>query len=204
MKRGITAAALGLFLVSALPACSSETAPKNAVVAPAPPEDAVVFVALGGNETMNRGLDDSFKNAWTQQLYVDGLPRSAMHVNLSSPDATAANTIERQLPKALELKPTLVTIWLGQGDVNARTSPNAFTRDLTTIVQRLQQAGVRQIVLLAREAPAAPGSDLASAVHDVATATGAAYVAAPGTSDKAVDPDSQKPIADAIKQRIAR
>ncbi|MBI2704719.1 MAG: SGNH/GDSL hydrolase family protein [Actinobacteria bacterium] len=200
MKARVAALALLLPLAAS---CASAPTQTGAVPATAPVEEPVVFVSLGGNETLNRGLENSFKNGWTQQLFVNGLPRSAIHVNLSSPDATVASAIERQLPKALESRPTLVTLWFGEGDVRTGTSDSAFTRDLTALVQQLEQSGVRQIVVLAREAPAAPGSRFAAAAKDVATAMGVLYVALPGTSGNPVDPTTQTAIADTIRQRLA-
>lgn len=144
-------------LLALLAACSTagdQTAPSTI-----PPADEtgppVVFVAVGGGETTGHGLPDHLRQAWPQLLYREGLPRRAVHVNVASPGATVAQALDVQVPAALELGPTLVTVWLTSGDAEAGTAVASYERDLELVVRRLQDPGGARV--LVATGPAEPG-----------------------------------------------
>ena len=112
--------AVAVALVWAAAACSSGSKVSDS----APPvtdatQSRVVYVALGGDETVNRQLDDPFRDAWPQRVFTDALPRSAIYVNFARPEATVADAVSDQVPAALDLDPTVATVWLGSGDARS-------------------------------------------------------------------------------------
>lgn len=135
------------------------TADEQTTASTLPPADdsgpPVVFVALGGGETTGLGLADNLRQAWPQLVFAGALPRRAVHVNLASPEATVAQALDAQVPAALELQPTLATVWLTSGDALAATPLTRYERDLETVVVALQEGGAQVLVA---SGPAGPAS----------------------------------------------
>jgi phosphatidylinositol alpha 1,6-mannosyltransferase len=174
----------------------------NAVPPPAAGQDRSVFVAMGGDETLNRGLDDSLRRAWTQQIFGTALGPQAVYVNVATADATVRDGLDVQLPRAVQLRPTLVTIWFGEGDAQIGTTDSSFTRDLTDVITQLRAAGATKVLLLSRTDPAAGNdSHFAAQVRQVATATGADFVEITGLRDPR-DPATQQNIANAVTAHL--
>jgi hypothetical protein len=198
----VVAIAAGCALVCL--ACSSgSTVADSAPPLPDPNQERVVFVALGGDETVNRELDDPFRDAWTQRVFTSVLPRSAVYVNFARPGATVAAAEGEQLPQALSLDPTIATVWLGAGDVRAGTTEVAFERDLTDVVSRLHDAGAR-VLLLSPLSGAGDGDDgrFAEVVDRVVVATNASLVVVPD-GDRLLTA-TQAAIADAVAAHLER
>jgi hypothetical protein len=174
----------------------------NAVPPPASDDARTMFVAMGGDETLNRGLDDVLRRAWTQQVFTTALGPSAVYVNLASPNATVRDGLGQQLPKALELQPTVVTIWFGEGDAQVHTTDSGFISDLTEIVSKLLAAGANKVLLMTRTDPtAADDSRYADDIKQVASATGVDFLAIDGQRNQR-DPATQQAIADAVMNKI--
>ena len=134
--------AVAVALVWVAAACSSGSRSLTARhLSPMPTKSGFAYVALGGDETVNRQLDDPFRDAWPQPVFTNALPRSAVYVNFARPEATAADALSEQVPAALDLEPTVATVWLGAGDARIGTSDASFTRDLSDVVAQLQGAG---------------------------------------------------------------
>jgi hypothetical protein len=198
MRRSFVVAALSLLGATA---CTSDAAVSDS----APPVtdglvEPVTFVAFGGEESLNRELDDPFRDGWTQQLFTSALPRNAVHVNLARPDATVRSAVIEQLPQGLELAPTLATVWFGQADARNGTGDASFRSDLTEIVQQLQRAGA-QVILLTSSGGDASDARYGALVEQVAEATSAAHVVVPdGDLGRA---STQSAIADAVGAQLA-
>lgn len=193
-----------VLVVVAAAGCSSDPpVASNAIPPPAVAGERVVFVALGGDETLNRGLDDSLRNSWTQRVFV-GLPRSAVYVNLASEDAPVADGLARQVPKALELQATIATVWFGSGDAREHnTSAGRFAADLTSVVQQLRAGGVGRVLLLSRTSSGARGgSRYVEQVKQVAQQAGVTFIDVPGSSNNPGDPGSQEAVAAAVKAQL--
>jgi hypothetical protein len=189
-------------VVVALAGCSSDPPLASNVVPPAAAvEDRVVFVALGGNETLSRGVDDSLRRAWVQRVFA-GLPRAAVFVNLASEEASVARGLADQVPKALELKATIATVWFGAGDAALGTTEAAFTRDLTEVVRQLRAGGVGRVLLLSRTSSARRGSRFAPQIRQVAAELGVRFVEVPASSETPNDASTQDAIADAVNAQL--
>jgi hypothetical protein len=187
----VSAAVLVLLGASSLAACSSDPpvadgAPPAVVV-----EAPITYVAIGGRETVNRGLGDGFRRSWTGQVF-GALPRSTVFANLAADGTTVATALRDQVPKAIELKPTVVTVWFSSDDRG--TPPAAYARDLTQVATQLTASGAR-VLLLHR--PDDGGGQFATTTEAVAKATGTEFVLLPAapTQEQRRDPATQTAIA---------
>lgn len=183
-------------------ACSSGSAVSDsAPPLPDPNQERAVFVALGGDETVNRELDDPFRDAWTQRVFSTALPRSAVYVNFARPGATVSAGSGEQLPQALDLGPSVATVWFGTGDARSGTSPTSFERDLSAVVEGLRSAGAR-VLVLARQPSDSDSTPFDEIARQIATTTGATSVVVPA-GDMGLD-TTQQAIAAAVAAALAR
>lgn len=125
---------------------------------PAPPE---TYVAVGGLEAVGVGADSPVVEAWPQVLYRNALDRNTVFVNLATGVGLVQQALEEQVPVALELRPTLVTVWLNVNDLLFGVSVATYERQLSELVRALRQDGQAR-VLLANTPPVdqLPGFDV--------------------------------------------
>ena len=110
------------------------------------------YVAVGGTDASGGGTDDPFLDAWPQQLFRTSMPVSAVLVNASVPNETVAQARIVQVPTALALSPTVVTVWLLSGDLLAGTPPATFRSELLQLLMALRDRG-RTTVLVGTAPP---------------------------------------------------
>ncbi|MDQ3305684.1 MAG: SGNH/GDSL hydrolase family protein [Actinomycetota bacterium] len=136
-------------LLTAVVACSTGTTspPASSAVMPGDAGPAIVFVSVGSDETTGEGLPDRLRQAWPQLFFRQALAQRAVHVNLAIPGTTVADALDQQLPSALELAPTVATLWLTSGDVANGTPVSDYERDLETAVRLLQQTGGARVLV---------------------------------------------------------
>lgn len=168
-------------LLIAVAACSTGTTspPTSSSVMPGDAGPVIVFVSVGSDETTGEGLPDRLRQAWPQLFFRQALAQRAVHVNLAIPGTTVADALDQQLPSALELAPTVATLWLTSGDVASGTPVSDYERDLETAVRLLQQTGgARVLVALGPEMGSAAGATAAynAAVRRVVDRTDADLV----------------------------
>jgi acyl-CoA thioesterase I len=127
-------------------ACST---PGEDPLSPPPPASGpqVVYVAVGASETAGVGSDQPLREAWPQVLFRTALPQSTVFVNLGIPGATVATALREELPQALELAPTLVTVWLNVNDLFAGVAAADFERDLGMLVRGLRRGGSTRVLV---------------------------------------------------------
>lgn len=144
--------ALAVAMVGA--ACSVEGHTANGSqtgdVAVAPPPQ--VYVAVGGADALGAGSDRPLTDAWPRQLYRR-LGRGAVFVNAGATNSTVDEALQEQLPIALDMDATLVTVWLAIEDLGWETPAATYERELTRLVRALRQGG-RARVLVANVPPA--------------------------------------------------
>ena len=141
--------ALTLALLGA--ACGAET-PAALHPAPsiAPAGRAEVYVALGASETVGTGIEDQplrLRDVWPQLFYNEALPRAATYYNLAVPGITTADALQRELPTALSLRPTVATVFFTVDDLVQGVLPADYESNLDAIVHGLRQGG-RAVVLV--------------------------------------------------------
>src|SRR2546427_12810907 len=76
----------------------------------------VVYAAIGASETYGIGAGDP-REAWPRVFSDDVLPRSAVLHNFGIPGATTAQALHDEVPAALAVHPTVVTVWLNVNDL---------------------------------------------------------------------------------------
>lgn len=136
---------LGLVMVPLLSACgASSGAGSTTSTTSAKP---TTYVAIGGSESIGAGSTDPLLDGWTQVFYRTALPQSTVFVNLSIPRSTTAEAITDQLPEALSLSPTIVTIWLNTTDLFSGVAPGSYGTLLYQLISRLRHAGVTEVLV---------------------------------------------------------
>ena len=144
-RRSHRAAALGAALVWLLVACSGNgEAPGRRSGLPGPPP--VVYVAVGASETAGVGADLP-EQGWPEVLRRAHLPDGTAYTNLGIPGATVAQAIEQELPRALSLQPTLVTVWLNVNDLVAGVAPPTYESQLGQLVRALRRGGATKVLV---------------------------------------------------------
>ncbi len=139
-RRQTTVAVLmAVILVKLFGACSSDSGSESG--------KPVTYVAVGASETVGFGADRPATQAWPEVLRRQALPSGARFVNLGIPGATVATALEQELPKALELSPTLVTVWLNVNDLIARVPLDTYQSQLTQLVRGLRRGGATRVLV---------------------------------------------------------
>jgi lysophospholipase L1-like esterase len=169
LHRGVASVSL-LLLVVISAACS----PPGVPIA-GPPVHAngptPIYVAIGASETVGVGTNDPLRQAWPQLFFRDALPPSARFVDLGVPGATAAEALTQEVPAALQLQPSVVTVWLNVNDVIAGVLPSTYGSELTRLLEELRQGG-RAEVLVANTPPVQALPAYRACLPYMTTATG--------------------------------
>lgn len=123
------------WLVAALAACAASAA------SAAPPP---LYVAIGGSEGAPGAARPGDPARVAEELARAGV--RVRLVDLTAPDATAADVRAGQLMRAAALRPAVVTVAVGAVDVRAGTSLRVFSRKLQVIADLLHRTA-RTVVL---------------------------------------------------------
>src|SRR3954452_4823764 len=117
---------------------------------PESPRRVSCYVALGDSFTAGTGSPEGL--GWTDRIAASLRGRNSGFVyrNLAVRGATSADVLG-ELGEGLQLEPDLVTVICGANDVlrSTRPDPSLYARRLTTIFERIQDAGPRVIVITA-------------------------------------------------------
>src|SRR3989441_7820275 len=110
-------------------------------VGPSPsPPTRVVYAAIGASETYGIGAGNP-RQAWPQVFTDDVLPRSAVLHNFGIPGATTAQALLDEVPAALAVHPTVVTVWLNVNDlINGVAAPD-YESQLRQVLRALRRSG---------------------------------------------------------------
>lgn len=143
-RRARAAAAMATAVAGAFGACSS--GPDNGGSSDGSKSDGEVYVAVGASETVGFGADRPETQAWPALLREEALSK-ARFVNLGIPGATVATALEKELPKAVELSPTIVTVWLNVNDLIARVPLATYESQLTQLLRGLRRGGATRVLV---------------------------------------------------------
>jgi lysophospholipase L1-like esterase len=151
MRRAAALAAVAVALAVGSPAlgCSGGTSVEAPGPATAAPPEA--YVAVGASESVGVGADRPLVESWPRVLYR-ALDRNTVFVSAGVEGSTVAEALDEQLPLALELRPTLVTVWLNVNDLAAGVPVATYEQQLAVLVRGLRQDG-RARVLVANTPP---------------------------------------------------
>jgi len=178
---------VAVLLLGLLAGCSSGSSGTASEAPPVTdPVAPVVYVALGGMETLN----------------AEHMAPGGVYVNLATEDGTVKSAIDGQLPAALGAHATVATVWLESADLRLGTPLRVYRDELTTLVDDLQAGGMK--VYLLRSGPSVPtdvAAPLQSTVAVVAGQTGATLVDLGDISDRN-DDAGQRRIADTVAAAI--
>ncbi|KRT65339.1 MAG: GDSL-like protein lipase/acylhydrolase [Candidatus Rokubacteria bacterium CSP1-6] len=117
------------------PASSEQEHPRHL------PEDraeAVMYVAIGDSTVYGIGANGAERN-YVSRLYerLRSVYASARMTNLGVGGATGADVVERQLQRAVALRPDLVTLSIGPNDITRGRNVGEYERDIETIFRTL-------------------------------------------------------------------
>jgi acyl-CoA thioesterase I len=110
------------------------------------------YVAVGASETVGVGADHPRTQAWPTVFRRIALPRTSTYSNLGIPGITVRDALVLQVPRAVQLRPDLVTVWLNANDINAGVSVESYSADLQRLLRALRREG-RARVLVANTPP---------------------------------------------------
>ena len=105
---------------------------------PAEPAASVLYVALGDSTVEGVGASSPARN-YVGRLHerLRAVYPHARLMNLGVGGATASGVRSRQLPRALELLPDLVTLSVGPNDITDKRDLGSYARDIDAILRTL-------------------------------------------------------------------
>ena len=157
-----------------LPSCAETKGPGASGPPPAPPTvsnvdggadpvtGVVRYLALGDSLTQGVGAPDIETGAFPA-LLADRWRARGCKVELKNAGIsgyTAGQVVTDQLPEIAPFKPTFITFQSGANDIANGVTPEAYRKDVRTVLDAAKGSGARVIVLLQNEwfrAPAGPG-----------------------------------------------
>jgi acyl-CoA thioesterase I len=117
--------------------------PAAVATTPAP----VVYAAIGASETAGIGAADPRRQAWPTVFYLTALPPTAVYYNLGIPGETTQAALTGELPEALTVRPTLVTVWLNVDDLAAGVSAADYEARLGELVHAARRGGAARVLV---------------------------------------------------------
>lgn len=114
-----------------------------------PPKPPLNYVAVGASETTGTGADKPETQAWPRIL-ADTLGRGGRRVTFTSlgfDGARVADALAASVPKAVQLQPNLVTVWLNVNDLIRLATAATFEQELGELVHRVRRGGATAVLL---------------------------------------------------------
>jgi acyl-CoA thioesterase I len=130
-----------------LAACASPGGGGAARVTPSAPQPQVVLAAIGASDSVGIGAVDPTRDAWPQVFYKTALPESAVFYNFGIPGATVDEALSLEVPEALSVQPTLVTVWLNVNDIIAGVGAQQYQVELEQLVHAMRRGGAARVLL---------------------------------------------------------
>lgn len=121
------------------------TTPRSPTAAPI--QRQLVYAAIGASETYGVGATDRYREAWPQVFYNDVLLPPAVLHNFGIPGATTAQALRDEVPAAVAVRPTLVTVWLNVNDLIQGVSPKDYGAQLEQLVHALRRDGQARVLV---------------------------------------------------------
>jgi len=145
MKRVLSTHVALVLAAFTLAACATKPAtgarPSSSVSAP------VVYAAIGASETYGVGAGDRYRQAWPQVFFNDVLPPSAVFYNFGIPGATTAQALHDEVPAAVAVHPTVVTVWLNVNDLISGVAAPAYEAELRQLLHTLRRGGKARVLV---------------------------------------------------------
>jgi len=145
----VLTASLALLLAALLVGCTSggstDSASDRQQGTP-PPTPPPVYVAVGASETVGVGADLP-EQAWPEVLRRTRLPEGTAFTNVGISGATVGQALAQELPRALALRPTLVTVWLNVNDLISVVPVDRYETQLRQLVHALRRDGAARVLV---------------------------------------------------------
>jgi lysophospholipase L1-like esterase len=126
----LTALLLAVAAVAA--ACTAETPARQA-------EDLTpLYVAIGASESVGTGARNPATESWVAQLHAK-MPRGTRLANLGIGGLKTHQAVEQTLPVAVDLRPTIVTVWLAVNDFATSVPLESYRADLDLLLGTLHR-----------------------------------------------------------------
>ena len=138
--------ALAVLVAAACSTSAPATAARPAPT-PAPSAPPVVYAAVGASETAGIGAQDPRDQGWPMVFYQTALPRSAVLYRFGIPAETTQAALTGEVPAALAVQPTLVTVWLNVDDLVAGVSAADYETRLGDLVHALRRGGAARVLV---------------------------------------------------------
>jgi lysophospholipase L1-like esterase len=103
------------------------------------------YVAVGASETVGFGLDNPLTEAWPQLVFRGALPRGTVFTNVGISGATVERALKDEVPQAVALKPTVVTVWLNVNDILHLVQPPTYEAQLRDLLHQLRAGGTTKV-----------------------------------------------------------
>ena len=102
------------------------------------------YLAIGASDAFGVGTDDPASDNWPTVLsnqLISNVPKDdTIHlINLGIPGELVGQSLQNELPIALDAHPDLVTVWLAVNDFAGGTSLDTYQRQLTSLLASLRQ-----------------------------------------------------------------
>jgi acyl-CoA thioesterase I len=147
MSRWLAARVGAGLILAALTSSACATTP-IASTQPSPPAPVhVVYAAIGASETFGIGAGDRYRQAWPQVFYNDVLPQSAVLYNFGIPGATTAQALHDEVPAAVAVHPTVVTVWLNVNDLINGVAVADYEAQLRQVLHALRRGGQTRVLV---------------------------------------------------------
>jgi lysophospholipase L1-like esterase len=104
-------------------------------------------VAVGASETTGIGSETPLREAWPRVLFRSAMPVNTTFVNMGIPGATVAQALRLEVAPAVDLKPTIVTVWLNVNDIVAGVPADQFERDIASLVHQVRRNGQTRVLV---------------------------------------------------------
>ena len=134
-------------LGAALTLSACTTTPVVGVRPSASAPASIIYAAIGASETYGIGATDRYREAWPQVFFRTALPKSTVFYNFGIPGATVAQALSDELPEALAVHPTVVTVWLNVNDLIRGVSAADYEAQLGQLLHTLRRGGQTQVLV---------------------------------------------------------
>jgi lysophospholipase L1-like esterase len=147
MRRLLAARAVAALVMAGLTLTACGSDPRTGAGPSPSGPGPVVYAAIGASETYGIGADDRSRQAWPQVFYNDVLPRSAVLYNFGIPGATTAQALHDEVPAALAVHPTVVTVWLNVNDLINGVAAQDYEAQLRQVLRSLRRGGQARVLV---------------------------------------------------------
>ena len=122
---------------------TSTEAPRTSVALSTP----IRYAALGASDTVGVGSGSPASENWTARVRA-ALPGDTAYDRFARSGITLAQAVDSEVPRAIDFKPTLVTMWLSVNDALRPVPLPTYQKSLQATLERLLRETDARVVLL--------------------------------------------------------